>query len=187
TVEPVDGQGRPMRAGERGVLSQAPGAPGAFLAHWNTPVAARSRLPSGWLMTGQLGSRDLDGYLWPEPLALEDGIIVMDGLRVSLDEVQAALAWHPKVAAAAVLELDPGEIKAFVVPAPGLTGDVQLARELQAFVANRRAGHEVPRRVEFVDALPTNQDGAVAREQLVSRPIRLDGPSITDRPVLSQR
>ncbi|MBC7952205.1 MAG: AMP-binding protein [Rhodospirillaceae bacterium] len=181
TVEPVDGQGRPMRAGERGVLSQAPGAPGAFLCHWNNPVPARSRLPSGWLMTGQLGLRDLDGYLWPEPLALEDGIILVDGMRVALDEVQAALAWHPKVAAAAVLALDNGEMKAFVVPAPGQNGDVSLARELQAFVANRRAGHEVPRRIEFVEALPTGEDGAIAREQLVNRPIRLDAPSPDER------
>ncbi|MBC7907767.1 MAG: hypothetical protein H7Y60_13625 [Rhodospirillaceae bacterium] len=52
---------------------------------------------------GQLGIRDLGGYLWPEPLALEDGIVLVDGLLVSLDEIQAALTWHPKVAAAAVL------------------------------------------------------------------------------------
>lgn len=181
TVEPVDGQGRPMRAGERGVLSQAPGAPGAFLAHWNNSVPARSRLPSGWLMTGQLGRRDLDGYLWPEPLALEDGVVMVEGLRVALDEVQAALAWHPKVAAAAVLAVADGEMKAFVVPVGGQSGEFQFARELQALVAQRRAGHEVPRRIEFVEALPTDADGAIVRDDLVNRPIRLDGPSPEDR------
>lgn len=180
TVEAVDGQGRPMRAGERGMLALAPRAPGAFLMHWKNPVAARSRLASGWLMTGQLGSRDLDGYLWPQPLAAEEGVVMVDGLRVVLDEVQAALTWHPKVAAATVLELD-GKLKAYVVLARGEAAEVGVARELQAFVANRRAAHEVPLHMEFTAGLPAAETGAVAREALLARPLRLDAPSPDER------
>lgn len=187
TVEPVDGQGRPMRAGERGVLAVAPGAPGAFLAHWNATDPARSRLPSGWLMTGLLGSRDLDGYLWPDPPALVAGTVELDGKRIHVDEIRDALASHPKVADAAVVALRSQEIKAFVVPGPGQAGDLGLARELQAFVAARRAVHEVPGRIEFVEALPAGQDGAAADQDLENRPIRLDGPSPEDRPLYSGR
>ncbi len=181
TVEAVDGQGRPIRAGERGMLALAPNAPGAYLAHWNASDPLRSRLPSGWLMTGLVGSRDLDGYLWPDPVPPAAGSVVVDGLPVALDEVQAALARHPKVAQAGVTAVKGGEIKAFVVPAAGVTADVALARELQSFVATRRAAHETPRRVEFVATLPTDDGGAVAREELLSMPIRLDAPSADER------
>lgn len=181
TVEAVDGRGRPVRAGERGMLAVAPGAPGGFLAHWNATDPLRSRLPSGWLMTGQVGARDLDGYLWPDPVPAVEGGLTVDGLPVSLDEVQAALARHPKVAAAAVAEAKGGEIKAFVVPAAGVVADVTLARELQLFVATRRAAHETPRRVEFVKELPRAEDGTVAREELLSMPLRLDAPSPDER------
>lgn len=181
TVEAVDGGGRPIRAGERGMLALAPGAPGAFLAHWNTTDPRRSRLPSGWLMTGMVGARDLDGYLWPEPAPLPEGQAVIGGLPVALDEVQTALSRHPKVAQAAVVMIRDGEMKAFVVPAKGGMADVSLARELQDFVAARRAVHEVPRRVEFVKELPSRDDGTVAREELLSMPLRLDAPSPEDR------
>ncbi|MBC7907766.1 MAG: hypothetical protein H7Y60_13620 [Rhodospirillaceae bacterium] len=55
---------------------------------------------------------------------------------------------------------------------------MSFARELQALIATRRAGHEVPRRIEFVSSLPTGDE---IREQLVNRPIRLDAPSPEDR------
>ncbi|MGE5475832.1 MAG: AMP-binding protein [Bacteroidales bacterium] len=181
TVEAVDGGGRPIRAGERGMLAQAPGAPGAYLAHWNAAEPLRSRLPSGWLMTGQVGSRDLDGYLWPDPPAPVDGMVMADGLPVVLDEVQAALSRHPKVAAAGVRATRDGGMKAFVVAAPGIGADVSLARELQDFIAVRRAAHEVPRRIEFVAQLPSADDGAVARDELTAMPIRLEAPSPDER------
>lgn len=187
TVEAVDGQGRPMRAGEKGMLALAPGAPGAFIAHWHGSEPARSRLPSGWLMTGQLGSRDLDGYLWPDPPPPEEGVVAVDGLRVVLAEVEEALAWHPKVAACAVRQVSGGEMKAFVVPAAGVPGEVGLARELQAFVAARRAAHEAPRRIEFVAALPAAGEGLAVPEEGANRPIRLDGPSPEDRPLYRGR
>jgi acetyl-CoA synthetase len=85
------------------------------------------------------------------------------------------------VAQAAVVMIRDGEMKAFVVPAKGGMADVSLARELQDFVAARRAVHEVPRRVEFVKELPSRDDGSVAREDLLSMPLRLDAPSPEDR------
>lgn len=170
-----------MRAGERGMLALAPNAPGAYLAHWNTTEPLRSRLPSGWLMTGMVGSRDLDGYLWPEPMPPAAGTILVDGLPVVLDEVRAALARHPKVAAAGVVSVRDAEIKAFVVPAAGNGADVSLARELQDYIATRRALHETPRRVEFVTKLPTAEEAAAVREEPQRVPLRLDAPSPDER------
>jgi acetyl-CoA synthetase len=181
TVEASDRDGLILRGGERGVLAVAPGAPGAFLGWWNGGQGGERRLANNWLATGRLGSRDLDGYLWPEALALPEGIVRIDGLAVALDEVEAALAWHSKVAGAGVVALDDGTLKAFVVVTAGIIPDIALARDLRDLVATRRATHEAPRLVEFIDHLPLDAEGRVARDQLLTRAVRLDAPSAEDR------
>lgn len=181
TVEALDQRGRMRPAGARGILAVAPEAPGSCLGYWGGSDAdCPARFVDGWLLTGRAGTRDLDGWLWPEPPVLDAGIVTVDGLRVAVVEVEAALCLHPDVAAAAVVLLPGGELKAFVVP-EGRQGDVALARELQIFAATRRAAHEVPRRVEFVVEVPKRADGSIARDGLAAMPIRLDAPSAEDR------
>ena len=170
-----DGRGRAFRAGERGVLAAAPGAPGLALGRWGEAEAPGK----SWRTTGRLGARDLDGYLWPEPLAVEEGVAVIGGRRVALAEVEAALAAHPLVAEAAVALSPEGRLEAFVVAAgandPGLVG------VLAAWVAARRALHEVPSRTDLVESLPRDADGRVKRDELANRPMRLEGPSSDER------
>jgi acetyl-CoA synthetase len=183
TVEAVDDRGRVLRAGERGVLAVAPGAPSGFIGWWR--VDGDGRLGNGWLPTGHLGCRDLDGYLWPEPLAVPEGMALVDDKPVALAEVEAALGLHPEVERAAVValpgsEFKAGELKAFVA-ARGPRGDVDFARELQAFTTRLRAAHEAPRRIEFVDAIPLAADGSADREALMNRPIRVDAPASDER------
>jgi acetyl-CoA synthetase len=177
TVEAVDEHGRILSAGRRGMLAVSPRAPGNCLGRWGE--TAKPQAGGAWLPTGRLGSRDLDGYVWPEPLALEDGIVLVEGLRVRLTEVEAALAAHPDVAAAAVVAMGDGDLKGFVV-SMGRAGDAAFVRDLQDWVATRRAQHEVPRRMEFLDSLPA-ADGTVLRDELANRPLRLDAPAAEDR------
>ncbi len=183
TVEAVDAlRGRVLRAGDSGLLAAAPGAPGACLGIWGgaAGVAPAVRLASGWFATGRPGSRDLDGYLWPDDPVVPDGVVVAGGRRVAPAEIEAVLAGHSLVVEAAVTLLPSGELKAFVVPG-ATAGDPDLAAELQGWVAARRALHEVPRRVEFVDTLPRSADGTIRRDELVNRPLRLDAPPSGDR------
>ncbi len=58
---------------------------------------------------------------------------------------------------------------AFVVLRQGLTASDELAVELQEHVRRRLAAHEVPRLVEFVDALPLTTTGKVKRRELRAR------------------
>ncbi|MBF0324006.1 AMP-binding protein [Magnetospirillum moscoviense] len=180
TVEAVDASGRPLPAGERGLLAASPGSPGACLGRWTGEGWVGTALPSGWQPDGMIGSRDLDGYVWPDEVKPDDGVAMIDDLPVALEEVEAALIWHPGIAAAAIVQLPSGELKAFVVPGPGHGPDIDLARRLQAFIATRRAIHEVPRRIEFVDSLPTNADG-IDRDALLNRPLKVDAPDPGER------
>lgn len=180
TVEAVDAAGRVLRAGDSGFLALSPNAPGACLGRWNRDSWLTGRLANGWVPSSQVGHRDLDGYLWPVAADPLPGVVVVGGQPVALAEVEAALTWHPRVAAAGVALQADGGLKAFIVAAGG-GGDVHLARDLQSWVAQRRGEHEVPGRVEFVDSVPLRADGSTDLDELLGRPIRLGAPDPEDR------
>ncbi|KIL97201.1 Acetyl-coenzyme A synthetase [Paramagnetospirillum magnetotacticum MS-1] len=179
SIDAVDERGRPLRAGDRGILAVSPNAPGSFLGYWGDG-AGQAKRSNGWLLTGRTGFRDLDHYLWPDPPCLPEGAILVKGEPVRPEEVELALASHPAVVAAAVVEWSAGELKAFVVSG-GRAGEAAFARELQGWVSRMRAPAEVPTRVEFVDELPRAVDGSLRRGDLLEGPIRLDAPSPDDR------
>ncbi|BAE52619.1 AMP-binding protein [Paramagnetospirillum magneticum] len=179
SIDAVDERGRPLRAGDRGLLAVSPNAPGSFLGYWGDGAGAARRV-NGWLITGRSGFRDLDHYLWPDPPSLPEGAVLVGGCPVQPEEVELALAAHPDVVAAAVLEWTSGELKAFVV-AGGRAADAAFTRELQAWVRLTRSPVEVPSRMEFVDELPLSMDGSVRRADLRDRPIRVDAPSPDER------
>lgn len=178
TIEATDERGRPIKAGERGILAVSPNAPGNFLGYWGDGIEGPARRVNGWLLTGRLGVRDLDNYLWPEPLALAEGTVRIGPGRVRLDEVEAALKSHPAVANAGVVEWPAGTLRAFVQPRGS---DAPDPAALQAWVALIRGQGEIPRRIELVDALPLAVDGSVLRDELLAAPIRLDAPTTADR------
>jgi acetyl-CoA synthetase len=179
SVESLDERGRPMRAGDRGILAVSPNAPGTFLGYWGDGAGLARRV-GGWLLTGRTGFRDLDHYLWPDPPPLAPGAIAAKGGPVQPEEVEAALIAHPDVASAGVVEWPAGGLKAFVVPA-GRPGDAAFARELQGWVSLVRSAAEVPARIDFVGELPLAMDGSLRRADLLDRPIRLDAPRPDDR------
>jgi acetyl-CoA synthetase len=179
SVEAVDERGRPLRAGDRGMLAVSPNAPGSFLGYWGDGSGSAKRV-NGWLLSGCNGFRDLDHYLWPDAPALPTGAILVKGSAVLPAEVEAALSRHPDVAAAGVVEWPAGELKAFVV-SRGRATEATFARELQGWVSLVRSPLEVPARVDFVDELPLSMDGSLRRGDLLERPIRLDAPSPDDR------
>ena len=90
-----------------------------------------------------------------------------------------SLAWHawPAVAlfgpillmAAAIGVPDPVRtetIKAFVIVKDWIERSVELEEEIRSFVREHLAKHEVPRAIEFVDALPMTTTGKIQRRKL---------------------
>ena len=61
------------------------------------------------------------------------------------------------------------QVKAFVQPAPGVTGSAELEAELLAFLRTTLAGYKVPRSIEFVDALPRTETGKLQKHKLRDR------------------
>jgi acetyl-CoA synthetase len=164
----VDDAGQRQAPGVTGNIAVRSPDPVMMLEYWRNPDATRGKYSDGWLITGDLGTCDEDGYFWFEGRA--DDIITSGGYRIGPSEIEDALARHHAVVMAAVVGVpDPvrtESIKAFVVLKEGFGSSPELADEIRNFVREHLARHEVPRDVEFVDAFPMTTTGKILRRIL---------------------
>ncbi len=123
----------------------------------------------GWLRTGDAGSFDDRGRL--TVLGRIDSLITSGGEKVWPEEVEAALAHHPKVADVAVAARpDPewGErVVAHVVPSD--PDDPPTLQDLRSFLSPRLAKHKAPRELVLVPRLPRTSSGKVRRPAMGGR------------------
>jgi acetyl-CoA synthetase len=139
-----------------------------FLGYWKNEGATQGKYTGDWCRTGDLATRDEDGYLWYQGRA--DDVFKAAGYRIGPSEIENCLVKHPAVANAAVVPKPDRErgalVKAYVVLAPGAQGSEQLIEELQAHVKGKLAPYEYPKEIEFIDALPMTTTGKVQRRVL---------------------
>jgi len=139
-----------------------------FLGYWRNEGATRRKSTGDWCRTGDLATRDADGYLWYQGRA--DDVFKAAGYRIGPSEIENCLVKHPAVANAAVVPKPDAErgalVKAFVVLAAGHVGGDALIVELQQHVRGKLAPYEYPKEIEFIDALPMTTTGKVQRRVL---------------------
>ena len=167
----VDERGNELAPGEVGQIAFRRPDPVMMLEYWRNPQATRTKFAGDWLLTGDLGRCDEDGYFWY--LSRADDVITSAGYRIGPGEIEDALNGHPAVAMSAVVGVpDPvttEAIKAFVVLRAGQAGDAALTEAIRESVRTRLARHECPREIEFVDALPMTTTGKILRRELRRR------------------
>jgi acetyl-CoA synthetase len=167
-VRIVNERGEEMPLGEQGIIGVRQPNPCTMIEYWSNPDATLKKYAGEFLLTGDLGRQDADGYFWY--VSREDDVITTAGYRVGPSEIEHTLLKHPAVALSAVVGIpDPirtEAIKAWIVLRPGFAPDDALAREIQDFVKVQLAAHEYPRFVQFVESLPMTATGKVLRREL---------------------
>jgi hypothetical protein len=143
--------------------------PVMFLGYWGNEEATRAKFIGDWMVTGDQGVRDADGYF--SFFGRDDDVITSSGYRIGPGEIENCLTGHPAVAlAAAVGKPDPVRteiVKAYVVVVPGIKPDEALSVSIRDWVKTRLSAHEYPREIEFVDesAADHNRQGGPAPAQ----------------------
>ena len=154
--------------GEQGQIAMARPDPTTFLGYWNNPEATEKKFIGDWLITGDQGQRDEDGYI--HFVGRDDDVISSAGYRIGPGEIEDCLLRHPAIAnAAAVGKPDDlrGEIvKAFVVLREGYQPSDELAGEIRDYVRTRLSAHEYPREIAFENELPMTTTGKIMRRML---------------------
>ena len=170
----VDGEDNEVPDGAAGELVLRAEAPFAFATgYFGAPEKTVEAWRNLWFHTGDRVIREPDGYFRFVD-RLKDAIR-RRGENISSFEVEQVLLSHPEVATAAAYpvrsELAEDEVMAAIVRQPGSGLDeVAIVR----FCETRMPYFAVPRFLEFVDALPTTENGKIQKYQLRDR-------GITDR------
>lgn len=154
--------------GELGQIAVKRPNPVMFLEYWKRPEATREKFVGDWMLTGDQGIKDDEGYFFF--IGRDDDVITSAGYRIGPGEIEDCLIRHPAVALAAVVgKPDPIRteiVKAFVQLKPGHAASESLASEIQNFVKTQLAAHEYPREVAFVESMPMTTTGKVIRRML---------------------
>ncbi|SEV89141.1 acyl-CoA synthetase [Halobacterium jilantaiense] len=157
--------------GETGEIAVPIDSPAIFDGYYESPDLDDRTFHGDYYRTGDLARRDEDGYFFFEGRA--DDIIISSGYRIGPFEVEDALVGHDAVAEAAAVASPHDErgnvVKAYVVLADGHDGSDDLVDDLQDYMKSETAPYKYPRRIEFVDELPTTSSGKIRRIELRER------------------
>jgi acyl-coenzyme A synthetase/AMP-(fatty) acid ligase len=158
-----DEEGREVPDGTMGHLWVRGGS--RALGYWQQLDKSQACFRGDWVVTGDLVSRDADGYYTYG--GRSDELLKIGGKWLSPVEVESCLLLHPAVAQVAVVGMTDasGLVKpcAYVVARERREG---LAEELRAFACDRLEPYKQPRSVIFLDALPMTHLGKVDRGRL---------------------
>jgi acyl-CoA synthetase (AMP-forming)/AMP-acid ligase II len=136
--------------------------------YWNEPAATAAALRDGWFWSGDVVTRDAEGFYRVVDRRKE--MIKYKGFAVAPAEVEAVLLEHPAVRECGVIgrpDQAAGEIPiAFVALRNGFAKSQKMQDELSAFVADRLTHYKQPREVHFLDSVPKTASGKILRREL---------------------
>ncbi|WP_219414919.1 long-chain-fatty-acid--CoA ligase [Pseudonocardia nigra] len=161
----VDGTGADV-TGDGAVGEIAVRGENVMKGYWGRPDATAEAIPDGWFRTGDLATRDSDGYYFI--VDRKKDLIIRGGYNVYPREIEEALYEHPAVAEAACIGIEhPSlgeEVGAALALKPGAAAEVD---ELREFVKERVAAYKYPRHIWLVGELPKGPTGKILRREVV--------------------
>ena len=150
-----------------------PGEPGEICikghnvmkGYYKRPEATAEAITDGWFRSGDVGTRDGDGYYYI--VDRKKDMIIRGGFNVYPREIEEVLYGHPAVAEAAVIGVPhPShgeEVKAVIACKPGHT---VTPDDIIAYCKEKLAAYKYPRTVEIVAALPKGPTGKILKREL---------------------
>ncbi|MGE7877352.1 long-chain-fatty-acid--CoA ligase [Peribacillus muralis] len=140
--------------------------PQVMQGYWNRPEETESTFKNGWLLTGDLGYMDEQGFFYV--VERKKDTIIAGGFNIYPREVEEVLYEHEAIQEVVVAGIpDPyrGEtVKAYVVLKKNATA---TEAELNEFARKNLASYKVPRSYEFREELPKTTIGKILRRVLI--------------------
>jgi long-chain acyl-CoA synthetase len=136
-----------------------------MMGYWNQADETARAMRGEWLLTGDVGYRDADGYYFITDRKKD--MLLVNGINVYPREVEEIIYQFPGVKEVSVIGIPDArkgeQPLAFVAASDGQAVD---EKALLQFVRSKLADYKVPKRVVFVPALPRNATGKILKTEL---------------------
>jgi long-chain acyl-CoA synthetase len=156
--------------------------PQVMKGYWNKPEETANQLKDEWLLTGDIGKMDEDGYLFI--VDRKKDMVNVSGFKVYPREVEDVLFEYEAIENAAVIGIpDPNvagneRVKAYVVLKDGYRETDETKNEIKEFLRKNVAPYKVPKVIEFRKELPETLVGKVLRKDLKDIEARRRGEEV---------
>jgi long-chain acyl-CoA synthetase len=144
--------------------------PQVMKEYYKKPEETANSLRDGWLYTGDVATMDEDGYF-----SIVDRVkdmVIVSGLKVFTREVDEILMKHPDIDMAASVGIPdperPGSerVASAIVLKPGVEKSEGQKEKIQEFLKKSAASYKIPKRIEFLDQLPTSGVGKILKREI---------------------
>lgn len=164
-VKAIDDYGNTLPPGETGELCIW--GIMNFKEYWNNPEATNETLVDGWVLTGDIGHLDEEGYVFITDR--KKNIVIRGGENVGCQEVEAVLLEHPDIYEVCVFGVPDERYGETVAAVIHCVDDKELTSDqVQGFAKLHLAHFQIPERIWFSrDRLPRT-----ASEKIFKREIR---------------
>jgi long-chain acyl-CoA synthetase len=133
--------------------------------YWNQPEETKKVFRGDWLLTGDVGHRDADGYYYITDRKKD--MLIVNGINVYPREIEEVIYHFPSVKEAAVIGVPDArrgeQPVAFVSAAEGQTLD---EKALLQFIRGKLADYKTPKQIIILPALPKNATGKILKTEL---------------------
>ena len=144
-----------------------------MLGYWNQPEESARVLRNGWLLTGDIGYRDQEGYYFITDRKKD--MLLVNGINVYPREIEEVLYQFPGVKEAAVIGKPDARKGEQPVAFVSTNDDASVnQKDIQHFLRKRLADYKVPRKIVQLPALPRNATGKILKTSLRQIPVNKD-------------
>jgi long-chain acyl-CoA synthetase len=161
-VKVIDDNGKDLPTGEKGELCIK--GPQVMKGYWNRPDETAKVMDGEWFKTGDIAVIDEDGFV--KIVDRKKEMILVSGFNVYPNEVENAIAMHPKVLETGVIgmpdEKSTEKVVAYIVPKDNSVTAEEIIAHCRAELTN----YKVPKEVYFTDELPKTNVGKILRRKI---------------------
>jgi long-chain acyl-CoA synthetase len=162
-IKVVDADGNDVPDGEVGEIAIR--GSNVMKQYWQRPDATAEVMRGGWFHTGDMATRDDDGFLFI--VDRKKDMIIRGGYNVYPREIEEVLYEHPAVLECAVVGLPHSELGEEVGAAVVLRDNAGAsAEDLREHVKSQVAAYKYPRNVWFLDELPKGPTGKILKREI---------------------
>jgi long-chain acyl-CoA synthetase len=159
----VDDEDNDVGEGEPGEVVMR--GPFVMKGYWNRDDATRDVMRGGWFHTGDIATRDDEGYYFI--VDRKKDLIIRGGYNVYPREIEEVFYEHPAVREVAVLGVPHDDLGEEVGAAVALKdGESATPEELRDYIKQRVAAYKYPRRIWIVDELPKGPTGKILKREV---------------------